>query len=622
MTERTVDPVTAYASAVVAGDVMAGPHVRASCQRHLDDLRDADGRGWHFDAGKVAEVREFYSTVLKFTSGSYVGKAFHLAPWQLFIVGSLFGWVEVDTGFRRFRRAYIETGKGSGKTPMVAGVALYMLLADGEARPEIYACARNEMQAGILIGEAAAMVRESADLSAVCRSVKAGVGQGQVDIVCEANGGVITGMGAASKKGAGKSGFLSHAVLADEYHEHPDSMTLDLLEAGIKSRTQPLTLIITNAGPGMDTPCWFEHVAARKIATGELDAPDQFSYVCALDDGDKPFDDRACWVKTNPTLPGTPGVRYIQGEIAKSRGLPSRRALVERLQFCIWGDVEAPWIDRDRVEAVLVDELDEARFACPAFLSLDLSMKRDLTAGAVVWRREDGTFDAELIAWTPGATMRDREASESIPFTEWVRAGFVRAVEGRAVIDYGDVAAWVIAELDRCDVRALVYDPWKMDTLRDRLEDEGVRTRREIRRGHGLLCIPHAQGFKAGAVGMARQSERGRRWRTRDLAPEDKAPALWMPRSIDILERCVLQGTIRIAYTPIWRWAAMGAMVVPDASNNRRFQKAKSVAIIDPLVALTMAVGAAEVYGDVLVRPRRPGYTSREKPLHSIDLRM
>ena len=48
---------------------------------------------------------------------------FLLQPQQDFLVGSIFGWIGAD-GWRRFREAYIETGKGSGKTPLLAGIGL------------------------------------------------------------------------------------------------------------------------------------------------------------------------------------------------------------------------------------------------------------------------------------------------------------------------------------------------------------------------------------------------------------------------------------------------------------------------------------------------------------------
>ena len=44
-----VDPVLAYAEDVLAGRIIAGPHVRNACRRHLDDLRRGGERGLVWD---------------------------------------------------------------------------------------------------------------------------------------------------------------------------------------------------------------------------------------------------------------------------------------------------------------------------------------------------------------------------------------------------------------------------------------------------------------------------------------------------------------------------------------------------------------------------------------------
>ena len=77
----------------------------------------------------------------------------------------IFGWKWKDTGHRRFNTVYIETAKGSGKSPLAAGIGIYCLIADGEARAEIYAAATKRDQAMILFRDAVAMVDQSPDLS-------------------------------------------------------------------------------------------------------------------------------------------------------------------------------------------------------------------------------------------------------------------------------------------------------------------------------------------------------------------------------------------------------------------------------------------------------------------------
>ncbi|WP_254074288.1 terminase large subunit domain-containing protein [Pseudomonas aeruginosa] len=112
----------AFAEAVLAGEIVAGPDVRGACQRHLNDLALGPARGLVWCQDKADRAIGFFEDVLRLNGGDYEGSPFLLAPWQAFVVGSLFGWY-AEEGFRRFRLAYIETGKGSGKSPLIGGSA-------------------------------------------------------------------------------------------------------------------------------------------------------------------------------------------------------------------------------------------------------------------------------------------------------------------------------------------------------------------------------------------------------------------------------------------------------------------------------------------------------------------
>ena len=75
-----------------------------------------------------------------------------------------FSWVHKDTGYRRFRRVYIEVPRGNGKSAMSSAIGLYMLCADGEGGAEVYSFATTRDQAKIVFGDAQQMARRTAGL--------------------------------------------------------------------------------------------------------------------------------------------------------------------------------------------------------------------------------------------------------------------------------------------------------------------------------------------------------------------------------------------------------------------------------------------------------------------------
>lgn len=548
----SADPVSAYAKAVVKGTTIAGPHVRAACQRHLDDLKQAPERGFFFDRQLAQRAIGFFSDVLCLNGGEYEGQPYKLLPWQVFIVGSLFGWVGKD-GHRRFRVAYVETAKGSGKSPLAAGIGLYGMMADNEPRAEIYAAATKKDQAMVLFRDAVAMVDQSPALRS--RLAKSGVGQGCWNLAWIDKGSFFRPLSADD----GQSGPRPHITLVDEVHEHRNGYVVDMAKAGQKFRRQPLMFMITNSGTSKTSVCWDYHDYAAKVAAGQLKDDSFFGYVCALDDGDEPFKSERCWQKVNPSLKhGLPGVRYLREQVTQARGMPSRESTVRRLNFCQWVEAESPWIGAE----VWMGCNPEPEFE-PDLLygrrcwgGLDLSSTQDLTALVLLFEptERDPLWRLQPHFWLPGDGLYDKADRDRVPYIAWRDAGHLHALPGRA-IDKFDVLH-KIAELSSVyDIQDIGYDRWRIEDLKALIDREG-------------LSIPPLVSFGQGYQSMS--------------------PAL------DEFERLLIDQKLRHTANPVMTWCAANAVVESDkTTGNRKITKGRSSGRVDGIVAAIMAVGRA-----------------------------
>jgi phage terminase large subunit-like protein len=267
-TASSSDRTSDYARAVVAGDVVAGPHVRNACRRHLDDLDRGSDRGIWFDVEAADEGCQFFECVLYLSEGQFEDLPFRLHPSQSFIVGSLFGWKRED-GARRFRRAYIEQGKGNGKSPLAAGIGLKGLAADGEAGAQIYSAAAKREQANILFADAVKMVKKSPSLS---RRLQLSGGEGrEFNIAHHPSGSFFRPV--SRDTGKTGSGPRPYFVLADEVHELPDRRTIETLERGFKFRREPLLFMITNSGSPTGTPSHGRSTSTRSRSRPGISRP-------------------------------------------------------------------------------------------------------------------------------------------------------------------------------------------------------------------------------------------------------------------------------------------------------------------------------------------------------------
>lgn len=565
---------------MVALEEIAGPHVRAACKRHLDDLKRSEDPTWPyvFDLAKARHVLEFFPDWLR-VEGEGGVIPFVLMPCWEFVVGSLFGWVEKATGYRRFREAFIEGGKGSAKTPLAAGIGLYMMVFDKELSAEVYAAGAKREQSMILFKDVVTNVERSPGLARRLQKQ----GKNPVWQLTHRPSNSIFRPLSADKK---KSGARVSCGLIDELHEHKDRYTIDMLKAGFKGRKQPLLFVITNSGFDRDSVCYERHEHGVAVVAGLRTDDRFFAYIMALDDADDPLEDESCWPKTNPGLGITITWDYLRDRVQEARNIPGREGEVLRLNFCVWTDAEQAWMTRATwvgIEEQLVDSMNEGAAVAPMFegadvyLGLDLSFRFDLTALALVFPEED-----QLLAWIeyfmPAERVAAAEKTDSKPYRQWIDEGLIHAVPG-PVVRNEFIAARLAQIADRYRVRFAAFDRYRHKTLDDEMAELGV----------DLPWIEHPQGFRRGGQLPFPQ------FRGKDGKPLDNP--LWMPQSVELVETRILEKTLHVQPSKVTRYQVSSVVIRPDpaGTGNRIFDKRKSVGRIDGMAALAMGVGAADM---------------------------
>lgn len=546
----STDPVTAYAKAVVKGKKVAGPHVRDACKRHLDDMEHGAARGLRFDKAAALRAIDYFRHVLRLNGGEFENQPFELLDWQQFVIGSLMGWKGSD-GWRRFRVAYIETAKGSGKSPLAAGLGMYGLTSDDEPRAEIYAAATKKDQAMVLFRDAVAMYQLAPALKARLKS--SGTGENVWNLAYVEKVSFFRPISADD----GQSGPRPHMSLIDEVHEHRNNSVIEMQRAGTKSRRQALILMITNSGSNKTGPGWQYHDYASKVAAGMLKDDAFFGYVCALDEKDDPFHDEKCWAKANPSLQGAniPGVKYLREQVTEARGMPGKEALVRRLNFCQWTDAANPWISADIWLGVQREFDWRSLRGRRAWAGLDLSSTTDLT-GLVLYvepELESEPWHMVPFCWLPDEDLRRKEDNDRVPYTAWRAAGYLETTPGRAISKLTVIKRLV--EISQVfDLQAVAYDRWRIEDLKQLAADNEIALPN---------MVPYGQGYK-------------------DMSP-----------AIEAFETALLNSQVVHPGNPVFTWCAANAVTVSDDAENRKLSKEKATGRIDLMVAAVMAVGAA-----------------------------
>lgn len=582
------DPATGYAQDVVAGRIVAGPHVRAACGRHLRDLKDGHTRGLVWEVEESNRVIGFFKDVLtiekevkdEYGASESIAVPFVLEPWEQFIVGSLFGW-RTSEGFRRFRRAYVEIAKGNGKSPLAAGIGHYMLTATGKLRAEVYSAATDKDQAAILFRDAVSMWERSPNLKR--RLISSGVNP--VWQLTNISKGSFFKPISSEKKG--KSGIRPYCALVDEIHEHADNSVIEMMRAGTKGNQDALLFEITNSGFDRKSVCWQEHDYSLRIVhdlEGSSRTDTWFSYVAALDESDEPFDDETCWIKANPNLGVSLYPQYIREQVNEAKGMPSKEGLVRRLNFCQWTESETSAIPRKVWQACLAakDEINPEALCAQGlrpFGGLDLSRTRDLCAFTLTWvldpTPDAWRFVSKTWFWTPKDTLAERAKKDRAPYVEWEKANFLEATPGPRV-SYRWLAQALASLCALYDPELIGCDQYGLEQLNDQLSEIGAT----------LPCVVHPQGFQRRVVDKKEESELLGMTGAEEIV-------LWMPDSILKLEAALLEQRILIDPNPVQTMGSGAVVYEENRTGHRMFAKDKANSRIDGMVSMAMSIGVA-----------------------------
>lgn len=493
-----------------------------------------------YSADRAQRVVKFFERTLVHTKGEWGGRPFLLEPWQRAdILEPLFGTVD-EAGWRRYRTAYVEIPRKNGKSEIAAGIALYLLFADGEDGAEIYGAASDRDQASIVFNVAAEMVRRSPVLSKIAKVIDS-----SKRIIVPSTGSFYRAIPADE---AGAHGFNASGIVFDELHTQPNRNLWDVLTTSTGARRQPLTFAITTAGYDRNSICFEQHDYALKTINGVIDDPTYFGYVRGAPD-DADWRDEAVWRAANPALGVFRSIDEIRTLARRADQVPALENTFRRLYLNQWTRQETRWLNIAAWDACGDDvDLDDLR-GRPCFAGLDLASTTDVAALVLVFPHE-GTYTVVPHFWVPGANIDERVRRDRVPYDVWARQGHITATAGN-VIDYASIRQTIDGLAQTYQIREIGFDRWGATQLTQEIQDAG------------LEVVPIGQGFAS-------------------LSAPTKE-----------LLNLVLSRKLRHTRHPVLRWMADNMVVRQDPAGNLKPDKAKSTEKIDGMVALIMALDRA-----------------------------
>lgn len=485
-------------------------------------------------------IINFFEAQLRHSKGNWAGRPLILEPWAKRLLGDVFGTLRED-GQRQYRRVYIEIPRKNGKSTIAAGVALYLLMADGEPGAEVYSAASDRAQAAIVFEIARSMVEASPILSAELKVYRNTILHPKTSSTYK----VI------SAEAYSKHGFNAHGIIFDELHAQPSRDLWDVLCTSTGARRQPLIWAITTAGFDRESICWEQHEYARQVMDGIIEDETFYPFIAAADEDDD-WTDPEIWRKANPNLGVSVSEEYLSQECDRAQNTPSYQNTFRRLHLNQWT------AQNNRAVNMLhwnecgkeIEQGDLIGREC--YIGIDLASTTDITAAVIVFppSEPDGDYITDAMFWIPGENVIEKGRRDRVDYSAWIRNGYIIATPGN-VVDYDLIRAWINDYTENYRTMEIAFDPWNATQLVTQLH------------GDGFTMVPIRQGM----------------------------PSLTSPTKQML---ALVEGhRLNHQNNPVLRWMADNLEVTSDAAGNIKPDKSTSRAKIDGMVALIMAIDRA-----------------------------
>lgn len=469
-----------YYGEIESGKLIVSDKVRRVMRHLVRKLHDKKSQ-YIYDDAKAQYVIDFIQTFCKHSKGKWGGKPVTLELWQKAITAALFGFVDKTTGLREYKQLILIVARKNGKSTFASCLGLYLLVADGEAGPEIYSAATKKDQAKIIWKEARSMIKKS---PALAKRLALRVSE----IRCGFNEGSFEPLGSDSDK---LDGLNVHGVLIDELHALKDKNLYDVLVDGMTAREQPLCVITTTAGTVRDNIFDLKYDECERIIQGYEDAEGYkdetiLPFVYELDKREE-WTDPTMWQKANPGLGSIKNTNTLAQKVYQAQHDALRVKNLLCKDFNIRETSGEAFFTFEQLNNETVYDIKTLgpKYGIGGF---DLSETTDLTCATLLFCvRNDPNIYVKQMYWIPEDLLEKRVNEDQVPYDIWKKKGWLQTSPGFRN-DYRLIQQWFVDEMEQDDIYLFKcgYDRWSAQYLVQAMTE---------RFGEDVM-VPVAQGKK------------------------------------------------------------------------------------------------------------------------------
>lgn len=393
-----------------------------------------------------------------------------LMPSHLFILTMLYGWRNRETGFRRFRKAYIAMGRKSAKSVLASIIGLYELQREDDHGGQVFVASARAATAMIVYGKARDLVVQNELMADTF-----GFETRSNAIEHVPTNSILGYLSGDNRTDSSKfDGLSCSAYVIDETHLIPATAGLiSSLSLSTQSRRNSLGFEITTAGFKPDSRAHETHEITKRIACGQLRDDNLFCLYYGLDNADLARDDLFSnpyvWRKCSPGW----GVSIIPEAFAanakEAEMQPSKRANWMIKVANAFGSGMGAFVQPAKLENVRADDSGLAwleRTQREVILGIDSASSNDLYGiGVFALETETDAPYITTLAIAPPLTV------QTIPYISGAvdDGEIITTYQSNEMLDIEQVEKYLYTVIERLNVVAIYYDPHGLKTTASKL---------------------------------------------------------------------------------------------------------------------------------------------------------
>lgn len=420
-----------YHANIESGDILVGLELWKELERLKEDIVN---EAYIYDTKDALLRMNFMENCVRLTKSPFYNQPMVLMLWQKAFIEAVYSFKMTDSALRRFKKVLLLIARKNTKSETCSALGLSEFFL-GNAGSDIVCSSNDDSQASLIYDaiDTMRMLIDPDDLDTK---------RNQRYILNKINNTKIFKLSDRTRNKEGRNidmGFI------DETHEMKDNVIAKSIEQSQSLKDEPLFINLTTEGFVVDGYLDEELVKARKIISGEDDglmAERTLPWLYTQDSESEVWQNRASWVKSNPSLGVVKKWSYLDEQIDTAKNSKADRIFILCKDFNIKQNSAQSWLNIEDYDYKAVYDLEEFRDSI-CIGAVDLSETTDLSCAKVLLMRpEDNTKYIHSMYFIPESKLEDSDDSKAgAKYSEWAKAGLITITEGND-IDLSRVADW------------------------------------------------------------------------------------------------------------------------------------------------------------------------------------